>query len=101
MSKQQTPPTKSFNLSNTSGREELCERHAANSWKLHAMRLEQFSLRVDAEKQKARPELSGGPFELTKRLSGDRVSWNLHRRVSFHLRCCRDFRRHCCRGCRL
>src|SRR5882762_11370079 len=49
MSKQQMPLTKSFTLSNTGGREELCARHTSNSWKLHAMRLEQFSLRVDAE----------------------------------------------------
>ena len=98
MSKQQMPVTKYLTSSNTSWLEELCVRHTANNWK--PMRRE--------EKEKARPDLAGGPLCLAKEISVDRENWSLHRRVNFHHlrlrvgfhhRCCHDFHRHPRRRC--
>src|SRR5712691_7524028 len=103
MSKQQMPLTKSFTLSNTSGLEELCALHAANSSKHIPMRGWESSLRRDAEKTKGPSGTFGRAFESAKRLSGDRGSWNLHRRVGFrrfhHHRV--SHRRRYCHGCHL
>src|SRR6266404_3820755 len=78
MSKQQMPVTKHFTSYNTWGLEELCGGHAVKNGK---------QMRCD-EKEKARPDLAGGPIVSGPEINGGRESWSLHRRVNFrHLHC--------------
>jgi len=66
----------------------LCGGHAVKNGK---------QMRCD-EKEKARPDLAGGPIVSGPEINGGRESWSLHRRVNFrHLHCCVGSRRRCFR----